>query len=168
MKFNIFEKKENKSRLPLNHYISNCKKYYGDDMFVTIWNDLDTDTFLGDPFAEMTYAYSRRTIGALLYLQGHFNAKEVAIQQEVFQNFQVKTDASYEFQESAGAASCDFLKEYSDWFTKEKIGVIVSMVISGKAVDLKSMGLFRSADDVMKTLDDTIMAVSALSNRSTT
>ncbi|MCP4596144.1 hypothetical protein [Neptuniibacter sp.] len=149
MLFDIFSKEEKNNETPLKIYIKNCNKYRGDDVFVTIWNDLDTDSFTGDTFAEMTYAYTRRTIAAFLYLQGHFNAEEIGYQQEVFQAFQHRTNASYDFQEATAAASIDFLIEYSTWFTKERIQSAVGAVIGGQVVDNKSMGIFHSADTIM-------------------
>jgi hypothetical protein len=150
LKFDIFGKKESKSGHPLKHYIPNCGNYRGDDIFVTIWNDLDTDAFKDDSFAKMTYAYARRSIAAFLYLQGHFNAEEMEYQQKVFRAFQLSTDASYDFQEATAAASFDFLTEYSSWFTKKREQSAVTAVIGGQVPDTKSIGKLNSAGAIME------------------
>jgi hypothetical protein len=148
MLFDIFKKSKSEKGTPLKHYISNCKKYSGDDLFVTIYNDLDTDSFKDDVFAMMTYAYARRTIASFLFLQGHFNQEEMNYQQVVFQSVQNQTNASYEFQEDTAAASREFLKEYSSWFTKINTGIAVTIAVRGGTVDSKSMGILQSVDKV--------------------
>ena len=157
MLFDIFKKNKSEKGRPLKYYIPNCNTYSGNDLFVTIYNDLDTDAFKDDTFAKMTYAYARRTIASFLYLQGHFNREEMEYQQRIFQSFQHQTNASYEFQESTAAASDDFLKEYSSWFTKEKIQSAVSAVLGGKVQDNKSLGILNSVDFI-KDLTDKVVA----------
>lgn len=148
MLFDIFKKSKSEKGTPLKHYISNCKKYSGTDLFVTIYNDLDTDTFKDDVFAMMTYAYARRTIASFLYLQGHFNKEEMEYQQVMFKSLQIKTNTSYEFQEDTAAASIDFLKEYSSWFTKLNTGIAAGLAIGGGVPDSKSMGILQPVDTV--------------------
>jgi hypothetical protein len=157
MLFDIFKKNKSEKGTPLKYYIPNCKTYSGNDLFVTIYNDLDTDSFKDDVFAMMTYAYARRTIASFLYLQGHFNKEEIEYQQVIFKSLQNQTNASYEFQEDTAAASLDFLQEYSSWFTKIKIGSAVGAVISGNVVDNKSLGIQHS-DDAIKNLVSKISA----------
>jgi len=128
--------------------IPNCNTYSGNDLFVTIYNDLDTDSFKDDVFAMMTYAYARRTIASFLFLQGHFNQEEMNYQQVIFQSIQNKTNASVEFQEDTAAASTAFLKEYSSWFTKINTGIAVTIAVRGGTVDSKSMGILQSVDKV--------------------
>jgi hypothetical protein len=157
MLFDIFKNNKSEKGKPLKYYIHNCKTYSGNDLFVTIYNDLDTDSFKDDVFAKMTYAYARRTIASFLYLQGHFNKEELEYQQMIFQGFQNQTNASYEFQEATAAASLDFLKEYSSWFTKEKIQSAVGAAIGGKVQDNKSLGILNSVDFI-KNLTDKVAA----------
>ena len=141
MLFNIFGKKKNDNqRRPLKNYIPNCKPYYGTDLFVTINNDLNTEAFKDDKFAFMTYAYARRSIACFLYLQGHFDATEISYQQGIFQAIQGQTSADYQFQEDAGAAGLIFLQEYSNFFTKECVNKVTSLVIRGEINDAKSEG----------------------------
>jgi len=148
MLFDIFKKNRSEKGTPLKYYIPNCKTYSGDDLFVTIYNDLDTDSFKDDVFAMMTYAYARRTIASFLFLQGHFNQEEMNYQQVIFQSIQNKTNASVEFQEDTAAASTAFLKEYSSWFTKINTGIAVTIAVRGGTVDSKSMGILQSVDKV--------------------
>jgi hypothetical protein len=148
MLFDIFKKNQSEKGKPLKSYIPNCKEYSGDDLFVTIYNDLDTDTFKDDVFAMMTYAYARRTIASFLFLQGHLNQEEMNYQQTVFQSIQHKTNASREFQEATAAASLDFLKEYSSWFTQVNSGMAVGLAVYGGTVDIKSTGTSYSVDMV--------------------
>jgi hypothetical protein len=148
MLFDIFKKNTSEKGTPLKYYIPNCKRYSGNDLFVTIFNDLDTDSFKDDSFAMMTYAYARRTIASFLFLQGHFNQEEMDYQQTVFQSIQHNTNASYEFQEDTAAASLDFLQEYSSWFTKINTGMAVGLAVQGGTVDCKSMGILQSVDTV--------------------
>lgn len=148
MLFDIFKKNKSKKGTPLKYYIPNCKTYSGNDLFVTIYNDLDTDSFKDDVFAMMTYAYARRTIASFLFLQGHFNQEEMDYQQKIFQSLQHQTNASYEFQEETAAASIDFLKEYSSWFTKLNTGIATSLAVRGETVDSKSLGILQPVDTV--------------------
>jgi hypothetical protein len=148
MLFDIFKKSKSEKGTPLKYYIPNCKTYSGDDLFVTIYNDLDTDSFKDDVFAMMTYAYARRTIASFLFLQGHFNQEEMDYQQAVFQSLQNQTNASVEFQEDTAAASIDFLKEYSSWFTKLNTGIATGLAVRGGTVDSKSSGILQPVDTV--------------------
>jgi len=154
MLFDIFKKSKSEKGTPLKYYIPNCKTYSGNDLFVTIYNDLDTDSFKDDVFAMMTYAYARRTIASFLFLQGHFNQEEMNYQQVIFQSIQNKTNASVEFQEDTAAASTAFLKEYSSWFTKINTGIAVTIAVRGGTVDSKSMGILQSVDKVKELVSN--------------
>ena len=154
MLFDIFKKANSEKGKPLKYYIPNCKKYRGADIFVKIYNDLDSDTFKNDVFAFMTYAYARRTVASFLFFQGHFNQEEMNYQQKVFQSIQHQTNASYDFQEDTAAASLEFLQEYSSWFTKQNCGIATGLAVSGTIVDCKAAGVLQSANEVQRRVTE--------------
>lgn len=154
--FNLFKKNKNNNRKPLKYYVKNCKPFNGDYMFITIMNDLNMD-YQGDKFAIMTYGYARRTVAAILYAQGFLNANEMVYQQEMFQKCQLMTETDYDFQEDAAAASHEFLREYSDWFTPQKAKFITSLAVGGNMIDIKSLGHTFNDQTVMEIIDKQLL-----------
>jgi hypothetical protein len=102
----------------------------------------------------MTRAYAVRTLVAIAHLQGYIEYERVTLQQKIFSLCQIETNTSAKFQQDAADAAIDFMRQYSTWFTKEKLGKITAAALSGDLIDNHSLGIILNDDDIKKIIDN--------------
>jgi hypothetical protein len=121
-------------------------------IFVNINNDLGDFIEANedcDDLLKMAYAYARRTAAAGMFIQGVIDREVYDYVSQNFKNFQLATDHTVEFQESACRQAEELIESYTDLFDKESLGVLVTLVERG----LDNSFLNGQPQDFMKTVN---------------
>lgn len=116
------------------------KTNHVDDIFVTIYKDLDFLVDEDTPYIIfMAYAYARRAAAAGLFLQGIFSRDEYLSVERMFQSYQQLTGSSVEFQDEACRQAVDLLKTYDERLTYEFCGLMVMLAKNENTIEAKSV-----------------------------
>jgi hypothetical protein len=125
-------------------------------IFSNINNDLnDSITMNHDIMILMAYGYARRTVAAVLYLQGIFNRENYTQASNIFKSLQLRTGQSVEFQEEASNQAFELLFSYNKRITKDFIAKTTSIVELNQVMSAYENNIFYSDEQIIEMFNPT-------------